>query len=214
MTREFLKNLGLEDAAIDKILDENMQDIGKEKAKTTTAQTGLSTANEKLTAATAELDAVKKSHGDIVAVQQQLSELQKKYDADIADRDAKLADRDYSDAITRAISGKALKFSSKSAERAFISTLKEKKLELKDGELTGLDDFIKAQKEADPDAFVPDKPVPHFITGGGGSGHGSPGQAKTLAELMAEAVGKATAESGKTANSIISTYTGGKANGT
>lgn len=41
MTREFLKNLGLEDAAIDSILNENMQDIGKEKAKTTAAKTDL-----------------------------------------------------------------------------------------------------------------------------------------------------------------------------
>ncbi len=187
MTREFLKNLGLEDAAIDKILDENMQDIGKEKAKTTTAQTGLSTANEKLTTALGELEALKKSNGDIAAVQQQLSELQKKYDADISDRDAKLADRDYTDAITRAISGKALKPSSKSAERAFIGALKEKKLELKDGELVGLDDFIKAYREEDPDAFAPDKPAPRFLTGGSGGGHGEPPkQPSRGAQLAAE----------------------------
>jgi len=71
MTREFLKNLGLEDAAIDKILDENMSDIGKEKAKTTTTQTELSTVKETLKTAQGELDTLKKSNGDITACQRQ-----------------------------------------------------------------------------------------------------------------------------------------------
>lgn len=213
MTREFLKNLGLEDSVIDKILAENTQDVNQEKAQTTTAQTALADTQGKLTAASEELEKLKNAggDGDAAGIKKQLSELQEKYKTDIAERDAKLADRDYSDAITRAISGRALKFSSKAAERDFIARVKEKKLELTDGELTGLDDFIKAQREADPDAFAPDKAPPRFITGGGG-GHGAPGGGgtKTPAELMAEAIGKANAESGKAANDIISAYTGGK----
>ena len=50
MTREFLKNLGLEDAAIDTSLNENMADIGKEKAKTTAAKADLADAQGKLSA--------------------------------------------------------------------------------------------------------------------------------------------------------------------
>jgi len=210
MTREFLKNLGLEDSVIDQILNENTQDVNKEKAQTTTAQTELSAAQEKLKTALAGLEAQKAAGGDPAAAQKQLEELQTKYDTDTNALKAQLADRDYSDAITRAISDKALKFSSRSAERAFIAALKEKKLELKDGVLTGVDDFIQAQKEADPDAFAPEKAPPRFLTGSGG-GHGAPGGSqKTVAERMAEAIGKASAESGKAANNIISTYTGGK----
>ena len=63
MTREFLKNLGLEDAAIDKILDENMRDIGKEMGNTTTAQTELNTVQEKLKTALGELEGLEKSNG-------------------------------------------------------------------------------------------------------------------------------------------------------
>ena len=175
MTRDFLKNLGLEDAAIDNILNENMADIGKEKAKTTTAKADLADAQGKLTAAQSELETLKKSNGDAAAVQKQLTELKAKYEKDTGDLRTQLADRDYSDAIARAITGKGLKFSSKSAERAFTAALKEQKLELKDGELTGLDDFIKAQKEADPEAFAPDKAPPRFATGAGsGGGHGAP----------------------------------------
>lgn len=222
MTREFLKGLGLEDATIDKILDENMSDIGKEKrrteaaeAKTATANADLKATRETLSATQSELETLKASNGDIAKVQQQMAELQAKYDADTAELKGQLADRDYSDAISRSISGKGLKFSSKSARAAFIAALKEKRLELRDGELSGLDDFIKAQKEADPDAFAPDTPAPRFSTPGGG-GHGNPGGNghQTQAEMMAQAIGKASAESGKTANNIISSYLGGNANGT
>lgn len=188
MTREFLKNLGLEDAAIDTILNENMADIGKEKAKTTTAKADLADAQGKLTAAQSELETLKKSNGDAAAVQKQLTELKAKYEKDTGDLRTQLADRDYSDAIARAITGKGLKFSSKSAERAFTAALKEQKLELKDGELSGLDDFIKAQREADPEAFAPDKAPPRLVTGSGsGGGHGEPPkQTSRAAQLAAE----------------------------
>ena len=209
MTRDFLKNLGVEDAAIDKILDENMVDIGKEKSKTSTVQTELAAAQEQLKTAQSELEALKKSSGDASAVQKELEELQAKYDTETEQYKAQLAERDYSDAITRAIGSKGLKFSSKSAERAFTTALKEKNLALKDSELEGLDGFIQEQKEADPDAFAPDKAPPRFVTGGG-SGHSASGSVKTPAEQMAESIGRARAESSKTAESIISTYTGGK----
>ena len=187
MTREFLKNLGLEDAAIDSILNENMQDIGKEKAKTNAAKADLADAQGKLASAQTELEGLKKANGDIAAIQQQFTDLQAKYDKDTGDLRGQLADRDYSDAISRGISSKGLKFSSKSAERAFTAALKEKKLELKDGELTGLDDFIKAQKEADPDAFAPDKAPPRIVGPMGGGGNGAPPQpASRAAQLAAE----------------------------
>ena len=188
MTREFLKNLGLEDAAIDNILNENMADIGKEKAKTTAAKADLADAQGKLTAAQSELETLKKAGGDAADIQKQLTDLQAKYDKDTGDLRTQLADRNYADAISKAITGKGLKFSSKSAERAFTAALKAQKLELKDGELSGLDDFIKAQKEADPEAFAPDKAPPRLVTGsGGGGGHGEPPkQPSRAAQLAAE----------------------------
>ena len=185
MTLEFLKNLGLEDAAIDNILNENMADIGKEKAKTTAAKADLAEAQGKLAAARSELETLEKSNGDIAAVQKQLSELQARYDKDTGELRGQLADRAYSDAVSQAIAGKGLKFSSKSAERAFTAALREEKLELKDGELAGLDDFIQAQREADPDAFAPDKAPPRFATGSGGSGHGEPPRAPSRAAQLA-----------------------------
>ena len=103
-----------------------------------------------------------------------------------------MADRDYSDAVAAAITGKGLRFSSKSAQRAFTAALKEQKLELKDGQLTGLDEFIQAQKQADPEAFAPDKAPPRFATGAGhggghGGGHGEPPKAPSRAAQLVAA---------------------------
>ena len=205
MTREFLKNLGLEDAVIDNILNENMADIGKEKARTTAAKADIADAQGKLSAAVSELETLKRSSGDVAAVQKQLEELQKKYDDDTAALNAQLSDRDYADAIGKAITGKGLKFSSKSAERAFTAALKEQKLDLKDGELTGLDDFIKAQREADPAAFAPDRPAPRIITGAG-SGHGEPPEHVPENVAQAKEMGAARATSGKAASDVLSHY--------
>ena len=207
MTREFLKNLGLEDSAIDNILNENMADIGKEKARTTTAKADLADAQGKLSAAQSELETLKKSNGDAAAVQKQLTELKAKYEKDTGDLRTQLADRDYSDAIARAITGKGLKFSSKSAERAFTAALKEQKLELKDGELTGLDDFIKAQREADPEAFAPDKAPPRLVTGSGsGGGHGEPPEDVPENVRIAKAMGAARAANAGATNDVLKNY--------
>lgn len=211
MTREFLKNLGIEDAAIDKILDENMSDIGKEKHKTdaaetklATAKTDLETANGKLDTANKELETLKKANGDIAAVQQQLTDLQAKYDKDTGELKGQLADRDYSDAIGKAIVGKGLKFSSKSAQRAFETALREKKLELKDGELSGLDDFIKTQKEADPDAFAPDKPTPRIVAA---TGNGVPPAEPTPANVaQAKEMGAVRAAAAKASSDVMKNY--------
>lgn len=141
---------------------------------------------EKLPGVLHDLETLKKSNGDAAAIQQQLTDLQKKYNDDTAALNAQLAGRDYAAAISQAVTGKGLKFSSKSAQRAFEAALREKKLELKDGELTGLDDFIKAQREADPEAFAPDKPAPRIVAGMGG-GHGQPQQPiSRAAQLAAE----------------------------
>lgn len=206
MKREFLEGLGLEKEAVDKIMAENGADLEREKAKTTAAKADLADVQEKLGATQAELDGLKKAGGDVAVIQQQLTELQDKYNTETEQYKAQLAERDYSDAINRAIAGKALKFSSKSAEKAFVAALKEKKLELKDGELSGLDDFIKAQREADPEAFAPDKPAPTFARPAGGGGNGKP---KTAGERLAESIGKTDAARNKAANDIISMYTGG-----
>lgn len=197
MTRDFLKNLGLEDAAIDKILDENMQDIGKEKTKASSAQNELAALKEELQKAKTELE----SMGDVSAIQKQVADLQ----AETEQYKAQLADRDYSDALTRTIADKGIKFSSKAAEKAYIADLKAKRLELKDGALVGFDDYHKAQLEADPAAFQPDKPAPKFTRA---IGTGGAPDAKTPENVaQAKAMGAARAATLKASNDVFNQYT-------
>lgn len=185
MTRKFLEDLGLEKEAIDKILDGNSADIGKELAKTNSAKTDLAAARTELQTARDELDALKKSSGDAGHLQKQLDELQSKYDTDTAALQKQISDREYTDAISAAIAsangGKGLKFTSHGAKTAFIAALREKGLELKDGALDkdGFEAFVKAQKEADPEGFASDTPAARFAARVGAGG--APEQPKSRA---------------------------------
>lgn len=130
------------------------------------------------------------------------------FKAELASAQDQLTQRAQADAISQAIAGKGLKFSSRAAERDFIAGIKELKLEWKDGVPSGFDEFIQAWREADPGAFAPDKAPPRFIAGGDGDGHGIPGGV-SMAEMMAESIGKAGAARDKAANSVIANYKGG-----
>lgn len=204
MTREFLKGLGLEDAQIDSILDENRNEIGKEKQKVQAAEAAAKAAKTELETANGELETLRKSNGDVSAVQKQLSDLQSKYDTDTAALHAQLADRDYTDAINRAIADKGLKFSSAAAKRDFVARLKEKKLEIRDGALDGVDDFIKAQREADPDAFASDKPAPRIVTAVGAGG--APQEVVPANVAQAKVMGEARAASLKASGDVLKNY--------
>lgn len=71
------------------------------------------------------------------------------------DFNAKLAKRDYSDAIKEL--AKDIKFSSNSAKKAFMEELENNPLQLREGKVLGFEDFVKAYKENDAGAFVPEQ---------------------------------------------------------
>lgn len=162
-----------------------------------------------------ELDALKAA-GD-GGLQKQLEELQKKYeDAETAHKteleglQKQISDRAYTDAMSEAVKaandGKGVKFTSKGAETSFMSALREKALELKDGKLDkdGFDAFLKAQKEADPDAFASDTPAPRFAAriGAGGAPDNTPANV-----AQAKAMGAAKAQTLKASSDVFSHYT-------
>lgn len=162
MKREFLEGLGLDKEAVDRILDENSRDIGREKQKADQAKEDLTAAREQLTAREKDIAELQKASGDADGIKKQLEELQGKYSKETEDYKAQLAARDYADAMSKAVAAKGIKFSSKAAEKAYLADLREKHLELKDGALAGFDEWHKAQVEADPTAFQSDKPAPTF----------------------------------------------------
>lgn len=73
-------------------------------------------------------------------------------------------------ALERKASG--LKFSSESARKAFLAEAKAQNFAMKDGEIMGFDDYVKAFKESDPSAILPDGGMARFSA----SATGAPGQ--------------------------------------
>ena len=65
---------------------------------------------------------------------------------------AKLAQRDYSDAIKELT--KDLKFTSNAAKKSFLSDLESNPLQMRDGKILGFDDYLSKFKESDPDALI------------------------------------------------------------
>ena len=163
MKRDFLEALGLDKETVDKVLDENSKDIGREKQKMDQAKSDLATAQEQLAQRDKDIEELKKSAGDVDGIKQQLADLQAKYTTETEQYQKQIAERDYADAVNRAIAEKGVKFSSKAAEKAFISDLNAKRLTIKEGVLEGFEDYLKAQQDSDPTAFQSDKPAPMFV---------------------------------------------------
>lgn len=76
MKREFLKELGLADDAIEKIMAENGKDINELKTAGATAQTTIADLQKQISDRDKQLETLKKSSGDNEALQAQITELQ------------------------------------------------------------------------------------------------------------------------------------------
>lgn len=171
MKREFLEALNITDKeTVDKILDENSRDIGREKQKADQLKDDLAKVQEQLEQRDKDMEDLKKSAADVEGIKKQLDELQGKYNTETERYKAQIVERDYADAMSRMISDKGVKFSSKAAEKAFMADLKAKALTLKDGALDGFDTFLKEQKDSDPAAFEAEKPAPTFVKPAGPGG--------------------------------------------
>lgn len=168
MKKEELLSIGLTEEQADKVFAMNGKDVEKYKKAAEDAKSDKEAVEQQLADRDKDIEALKALDAD--GLKQQLADLQTKYSTETEQYKTQLAERDYSDALTRAIAEKGIKFSSKAAEKAFLADLKTNKLELKDGVLVGFDEYHKAQLEADPTAFQADKPTPTFSRPAGPGG--------------------------------------------
>src|SRR5699024_12785205 len=76
MKRDFLEALGLDKETVDKVLDENSKDIGREKQKLDQVKADLATAKEQLAQQDKEIEELKKSAGDVEGMQLQFVDMQ------------------------------------------------------------------------------------------------------------------------------------------
>ena len=79
MKRDFLEGLGLDKDTVDKILDENSRDIGREKQKADQAKEDLNAARQQLADRDKDIEDLRKSSGDAESVRKQLEDLQRRY---------------------------------------------------------------------------------------------------------------------------------------
>lgn len=89
---------------------------------------------------------------DVDALKKQIEDANKKAEEAEKTAAAKLAQRDYDDAVKASTAG--TKFSSSAAQRDFTAQLSAKNLPLNDGKLLGFTDFLEQYKKDNPDAIV------------------------------------------------------------
>lgn len=92
---------------------------------------------------------------DPAQVQSQLAEYKKKAEDAEKDRDEKLYERDFADALKAELEG--VKFTSEAAKKSVMADIKAAGLKLKDGKILGLNDLISQMKEKDASAFVDER---------------------------------------------------------
>lgn len=178
MKREFLKELGLADEAIDKIMTENGKDIEAHKAAAAAKEADLSTANQTIKDLQ---EAVKKFDGvDVAGLNRQIADLQQKYDADLSA--AKLGG-----ALEAALLGAKAK--NTKAVRALLN-MDEVKL---DGDkLLGLDTQLENLKTEAGYLFEDSTPPKTGARVDSGLPHGAPAAPgpQSLREAIAEKINK------------------------
>ena len=181
MKKEELLNIGLTEEQADKVFAMNGKDIEKHKKAAEDAKADKDAVEKQLADRDKDIEELKKTSGDAAKIQEKLDELQGKYDKETEAYKAQLAQRDYQSAIDKAIADSGVKFSSKSAEKAFRAEIK---LEMKDGALDGFDKYLEKAKSEDPSAFV--KAGARIDTQGGLEGGGGDTAPKTLLGALHE----------------------------
>lgn len=154
MKTDELKALGLSDDQVQRVFALHGEDVNGLKttiatltAERDTARTSLGEANKKL-------------EGYDPDWKQKAADAQQQAEQQIAGIKAQYA---------AASSADALRFTSESAKKAFLSDLVAKKLPLQDdGKLLGFDDFVQSYKESDPGAFAPEGGLPRVTASAAG----------------------------------------------
>ena len=153
MKTEDLKALGLNDDQVQKVFAMNGTDMNDLKQQVTTLTTERDAARSQLGEANKKLEGY---------------DPEWRAKAEKAENDAKeqVAALQNDFAAQTAIS--AVKFSSESAKKAFLSDLKAKNLPLQEGKLLGFDDYLANYKKNDPGAFAPAGGLPRMAAGTSG----------------------------------------------
>ncbi|WP_342505631.1 phage scaffolding protein [Sporosarcina sp. FSL K6-2383] len=150
MNREFLKGLGLDDAAIDKIMAEHGKTVESHKSKVTDLESSVTDLKGQLTQRDSDLKDLKKKAEGSEELQTQLTTLQGKYDTETADFETKLKDTNLATAMKLDLIGKVHDVD------MVIGQIDKSKIKVDEtGKVTeGLDEQIKTLQESKSFLFV------------------------------------------------------------
>lgn len=154
MEREFLKGLGLEKDAIDKIMAENGKDIELEKGKVKDIQSQLVTANNTIKERDKQLETLKNSPDDPETLKQQIQQLQDDNKAKDEAHQKEIKELKVNSALEKALTNAKAK--NAKAVQALLDLGDDVELN-EDGTIKGLDEKIKALKKSDAYMFNDDK---------------------------------------------------------
>lgn len=157
MKRKFLEDMGLEKEQIDKILDENSQDIGKAKGDFEKVQTELAAAKNEIdtlknhvSERDRQLETLKNSTGDVEVMKKQIEDLQKA-NKDAADAHAaEIKQLKIDAAIESALTAANAK--NNTAVKALLKDLDKAELD-EDGTIKGLAEQIEDLQKSDEYLF-------------------------------------------------------------
>ena len=123
MNREFLKNLGVADDLIDKIMGEHGKDVQAEKDKVTKANSDLAERDKTIETYKTQVAELEKSAGSNADLAKQLKDLQDKIAEEKRLADEKAADEQLTNTIKAALP-QDKKFVNEYTEAAYISQIK------------------------------------------------------------------------------------------
>ena len=152
MKREFLKDLGIADDVIDKIMAEHGRDVQAEKTRADKAASDLAERDKTIETYKTQVAELEKKSGDNEDVKKQLKELQDKIAEEKRLADEKAADEQLTNTI-RAALPKDKKFVNEYTEQAMISQIKAE-LNKAENKGKGISDIFGALTKDKPGIFA------------------------------------------------------------
>ncbi|WP_270608845.1 phage scaffolding protein [Enterococcus thailandicus] len=185
MKREQLKELGLTDEQIGSVMALHGTTVNELNSNVATAEQQANQYKEQLDANQSELDALKKSAKGNEELTTQLSELQEKYNQAKSDSETKIAEIKKTSAVELALTQAGAR-----NIKAAKALLDNKKLELSDEGIKGLEEQLTALKESDAYLFEQDTSTPppadkKATFDGNASGTATPNQDDATAQMIA-----------------------------
>lgn len=149
MKRKFLEDLGLTKEQIDSVMSENGRDIEYEKEKATSVQGEVDNLNTQLQEANTTITDLKKTNGDNEALQAKVTEYENTMATQKAQYEEKMKNITLDTAIEKALTKANAKHSD-----LLTGRIDKSKLVIKENNVEGLEEQIKALQVNYKDLFV------------------------------------------------------------